>query len=96
MNTKYIGFPAILPDNEYTYFRYVEGSIGSVDHAASVQFTNMLHAVNIRIAPSRPILIDGIIESLQDIHNRLSLKMEYSKSMKTSAVISFNISLENN
>lgn len=96
MQTKYIGFPSILQDNEYTYFRYIEGSIGSVDEGASIQFTNMIHKINIRVAPSIPILIDTILSNLQDLHNRFNLRMDYSKSMKTSAAISFNISLENN
>lgn len=87
-------FPKILRNNDELYFMHLEGVLESVDELACVQITRHTNKYSFRIAPSVPKYINTIIEELTAFHNRFGIRMNMSKSIKTNAVIDFDISLE--
>lgn len=92
---KKINFPAIIPDNELAYIRYLEGVISSIDEYADVQITKLFQGVSIRVAPSSPILFNNLMQSLQDMHNSIGIRVDFSKSMKAGGNIFFIINDKN-
>ena len=87
-------FPKILRGNDELYFVHLEGVLESVDELASVQITKHSNKYSFRIAPSLPKYINSIIDELVNFHNRFGIRMNMGKSIKTNAVIDFEISLE--
>jgi hypothetical protein len=86
-------FPTILPDNDELYLLQIEGIIESVDELCSVEIRRLHNSYSFRIAPSLPKYTNMIIQELFNYNNRLGIKLDMSKSIKTSAIISFQISL---
>lgn len=86
-------FPEILSDNDEMYFSQLEGIVESVDELCSMEIRKSPNHYIFRIAPSVPKYTNMIIEELFNYHNRLGIRLNMSKSIKTSAVISFQISL---
>ena len=87
-------FPPVMRDNDNLYFLHVEGVLESVDEYACMQIVYKGDKCSFRIAPSLPMYINSIIEELIKFHNRLGMRMDMSKSIKTNATIAFDISLE--
>jgi hypothetical protein len=87
-------FPRILRTNDELYFLHLEGVLESIDELASMQIIKHKHKYSFRIAPSIPKYINPIIEELTKFHNKFGLRMNMAKSIKTNAVIDFDISLE--
>lgn len=82
-----------IPDNDVKYFSLLEGVINSSDELAIMEIRKHPTAYNFRIAPSSPNYIQPLIKALNALHTLLGITMEYSKSMKNSSSINFNISL---
>lgn len=89
-----VGFPSILLDNESTYFSYLVGYIESIDSNCTVQITKKPTGINIRISPSEPKYASNIIVAVKQFHNLFGMNLDFSKSMKTSVTINFNINLD--
>jgi hypothetical protein len=87
-------FPSILKENEKNYFAQLEGIICSVDELSSLQITNAKYNYIFRLAPSHPKYTNMLIEEIIKYHNLLSIRLDFSKSIKTTAVILFKLSLE--
>lgn len=87
-------FPHILKENEETYFAQFEGIISSVDELSSVQITFTGEKYIFRIAPSHPQYMNILIEELIKYHNLFGIRLDFSKSMKTTAIILFKLNLE--
>lgn len=87
-------FPSVLDDNTETYFKYIEGIVSSVDVNASIEFTKRVTGISVRVAPSAPKFFKFLQKDIEHVHNSLQLRMEYSKSMKSSYTIHFNIEFE--
>jgi hypothetical protein len=88
-------FPSILKENTANYFAQLEGIISSVDELCSVTITCTGDKYIFRIAPSHPMYTDMLIEELIKYHNMLHIRLDFSKSIKTSAVILFKLNLVN-
>jgi hypothetical protein len=86
-------FPHILRENEKTYFAHLEGILSSVDELCSLQITYTGDKYIFRLAPSHPKYINNIVESLIQFHNLISIRLDFSKSMKTTAIILFKLNL---
>jgi hypothetical protein len=84
-------FPEVIDDNTETYFTHLQGVVESIDINASIEVTKKLSGVNIRIAPSENKYFNLLRKDVENIHNLLKLRMNYSKSMKASGTINFNI-----
>lgn len=86
-------FPEILTDNDEVYFARLEGIIDSVDELSSMQITRNTNAYHFRIAPSHPRYMNMLFEELLKFHNLYGIRLNISKSIKTTGTISFEITL---
>jgi len=86
-------FPKILSDNEMTYFAHLEGVLTSVDELCSLQITYTTEAYSFRIAPSLPKYNNMLLEEIFKLHNIFGIRLEVSKSIKTTGTIVFKINL---
>lgn len=91
VNTKF--FPEVMQDNEMSYFAHLEGIIDSIDELSSMEITKKPNAYHFRIATSLPKYNDMLIEELLKFHNMFHIKINMSKSIKTSATIVFEITI---
>lgn len=91
VNTKF--FPEVMQDNEMSYFAHLEGIIDSIDELSSMEITKKPTAYHFRIATSLPKYNNMLIEELLKFHNMFHIKLNMSKSIKTSATIVFEIEL---
>jgi hypothetical protein len=88
-------FPEIMNDNEEAYFNLLSSVIESVDEYASVEIIKCPKAYHTRVASSASIYNNLLIEEILKLNNLFQIKIDLSKSIKTSSVINFNINLEN-
>jgi hypothetical protein len=88
-------FPEVMPDNELAYFAHLEGIISSVDELSSLEITKNPASYHFRLAPSLPKYNDMLLEEILKFHNMFQIKLNLSKSIKSSATIVFEIDLAN-
>jgi hypothetical protein len=88
-------FPEVMQDNELAYFAHLEGIIDSIDELSTLEITKNPHSYHFRLAASVPRYNDLLLEELLKFHNMFQIKLDLSKSIKTSATITFEINLEN-
>ena len=86
-------FPKIMPHNDEIYFAHLEGIIDSIDELSTMEIIKHPRSYSFRLAPSLPKYTNAIIEELFKFHNQFQIKLNMSKSIKTSAVIAFEITL---
>lgn len=77
-------FPKILSDNEDIYFSSLKGIIESVDELASLEITRCPTTYTFRLIPSLPKYTNMLIEEILKFHNLLQLRLDMSKSIKSS------------
>ena len=88
-------FPEVMQDNEIAYFAHLEGIISSVDELSTLEITKNPNAYHFRLAPSLPKYNEMLLEELLKFHNMFQIRLSLSKSIKSSATITFEINLEN-
>ena len=88
-------FPSILTENDSAYFAHLEGVIGSVDELCSLQITRSPESYSFRLASSHPKYNDMLIQELLQFHTLFKIRLELSKSIKTTGTIVFKIKLNN-
>jgi hypothetical protein len=86
-------FPKIMSHNDEVYFAHIEGIIDSIDELSTMEIIKHPRSYSFRLAPSLPKYTNAIIEELFKFHNQFQIKLNMSKSIKTSAVIAFDITL---
>jgi hypothetical protein len=86
-------FSEVMPDNEIAYFAHLEGVINSVDELSSLEITKNPHSYHFRLAPSLPKYNEMLLEEILKLHNIFKIKLNLSKSIKSSATITFEIQL---
>ena len=91
MQIIYRFFPEILADNDENYFQLVSAVIESVDELASLEVCKMPTTYNFRLIPSMPKYTNTLIQELTKLHNLFHLKLDLSKSIKSSSVIIYKI-----
>ena len=82
-----------MQDNEMSYFAHLEGLIDSIDELSSMEITRKPNAYQFRIATSLPKYNNMLIEELLKFHNMFHIKLNMSKSIRTSATIVFEITI---
>jgi hypothetical protein len=87
------GFLRVLTDNEDTYFRHLNGIIDSVDELSTLEITKTPHSYHFRLAPSLPMYNEMLLEEILKFHNMFKIRLNLSKSIKSSATITFEINL---
>jgi len=86
-------FPEVMHDNEIAYFAHLEGIIDSIDELCSMEVTKNPHSYHFRIATSVPKYNEMLLQELLKFHNLFQIKLNLSKSIKSSATIVFEIEL---
>lgn len=79
-------------DNDAVYLAHLEGIIDSVDEFASMEVTKDKEGCSFRLVPSTPQYIPMLLEEILNFHNMFRIKLELSKSIKSSCTIAFKIS----
>lgn len=87
-------FPEVIQDNESAYFAHLEGIVSSIDELAILEITKSPRSYNFRLAPSVPKYNSLLLEEILKFHNLYNIKLQLSKSIKTSATINFKINLD--
>jgi len=86
-------FPEVMQDNELAYFSHLEGIIASVDELSTLEITHNPNSYHFRLAPSLPMYNEMLLQELLKLHNIFQIKLNLSKSIKSSATIVFEIEL---
>ena len=87
-------FPSIMQDNDEVFLAHLEGVISSVDELCSLEITKNSDSYRFRIAASHPMYNNMLIEEILKFCNTFKIRIDMSKSIKTSSVITFEINLE--
>jgi hypothetical protein len=82
-----------MQDNDETFLAHLEGVISSVDELCSLEITKNIESYKFRIACSLPKYNNMLIEEILKFCNLFQIRIDMSKSIKTSSVISFEINL---
>lgn len=86
-------FPKVMQDNDETFLAHLEGVISSVDELCSLEITKSLESYRFRIACSLPKYNNMLIEEILKFCNMFKIRLDMSKSITTSSVITFEINL---
>ena len=87
-------FPKVMQDNDEIFLAHLEGVISSVDELCSLEITKNTDSYRFRIAASLPKYNNMLIEEIFKFCNLFNIKLDMSKSIKTSSVITFEIDLD--
>ena len=87
-------FPPVMLDNEEVYFSHLEAVIDSVDELSMMEIVKTPNSYHFRLVPSLPRYNQMLLEEILKFHNMFHIKLNLSKSIKSSATINFEISLE--
>jgi hypothetical protein len=88
-------FPSIISDNEETYFRHLEGIIASLDKYAAISLTRKPEGISVRITPSDYPSLTSILSQVKKVNTLFGIEVEFSKSIKSSNIICYNININN-
>jgi DNA-binding phage protein len=86
-------FPKVMQDNDEIFLAHLEGVISSVDELCSLEITKSLESYRFRIACSLPKYNNMVIEEILKFCNLFHIRLDMSKSIKTTSVITFEINL---
>lgn len=84
-----------MQDNEIAYFAHLEGIISSVDELSILEVTKNPQSYHFRLAASLPKYNNMLLEEILKLHNLFKIRLDLSKSIKSSATIVFEINLDN-
>jgi hypothetical protein len=87
-------FPKVMQDNDEVFLAHLEGVISSVDELCSLEITKNINSYKFRIAASLPKYNNMLIEEILKFCNMFKIRIDMSKSIKTTSVITFEITLE--
>ena len=87
-------FPKLMQDNDEVFLAHFEGIVNSVDELCSLEITKSLESYRFRIATSLPKYNNMVIEEILKFCNMFHIRVDMSKSIKTSSVITFEINLD--
>ena len=86
-------FDDVLSENEIRYFMHLEGMLESIDELANVEIIKTINAYKFRIAPSIALYRDVLFDRIIELHKMLHIKLNISKSIKSSGTIYFDITI---
>lgn len=84
-----VNIPKLLKDNDAAYLNHVEYVIRTIDEDAELTVTQRLSSIGFQIIPSDINLKPFIIKSIRKTHYKLDIKIDFSKSVNASNIISF-------
>lgn len=80
-------------DNEIIYFNFLQGIVDSIDYLSTLEVTRTPKAYHFRLCPSSSKFTDTLIKELNVFHNMINIKLSFSKSIKSSASIIFEVEI---
>ena len=92
--TNFRNFPSVILDNDEVFFQHFIAIVDSVDELCSLEITKNIDNYRFRIAASLPKYNNMLIEEILKFCNMFKIRVDMSKSIKTSSVITFEINLE--
>lgn len=92
--TNFRNFPSVILDNDEVFFQHFIAIVDSVDELCSLEITKSLESYRFRIACSLPKYNNMVIEEILKFCNMFKIRIDMSKSIKTSSVITFEINLD--
>jgi hypothetical protein len=92
--TNFRHFPSVNLDNDMVFIQYLIAVVDSVDELCSIEITRNVDSYRFRIASSLPKYNNMLIEEILKFCNLFHIKLDMSKSIKTTSVITFKITLE--
>ena len=84
-----INIPKLMLDNDAAYINHVEYVVSTIDEDAKLTIIQKLDSVGFQVIPSNPKLKPFIIKAIRKTHYKLGLKIDFSKSVNASDLISF-------
>lgn len=89
------GFVQLLSDNDEVFLSHVSAIVESVDEYASMEITKAPNQLHFRLAASLPKYNKMLLEEILKLHNMFSIRLDLSKSIKTSGTINFSLPIGN-
>lgn len=92
--TNFKNFPSVILDNDEVFFQHLIAIVDSVDELCSLEITKNINSYRFRIAASLPKYNNMLIEEILKFCNMFKIRLDMSKSIKTTSVITFEINLD--
>lgn len=86
-------FPEVMADNDEVYLNHLIGVIEAIDELSSLEITKTPTSFHFRLAPSVPKYNPILLEEILKLHNLFHIRLNLSKSIKSSATLVFSIDL---
>jgi hypothetical protein len=84
-----INIPKLMLDNDAAYINHVEYVINTIDEDARLTVIQKISSIGFQIIPSDIKLKSFIIKAIRKTHYKLGLKIDFSKSVNATNIISF-------
>jgi len=84
-----INIPKLMLDNDAAYINHVEAVIKSIDEECKLNIRKRSDSLAFQVTPSISALKPFIIKAIRKSHYKLGLKIDFSKSVNASDLISF-------
>lgn len=91
MKIIYKNIGSVVLENDRAYLNVLEAVLNSVDELCTLEINKEPKAYSFRVATSSPSYLTPIIESLNSLHNAFNIKVDFSKSIKSSSSIFYKI-----
>lgn len=84
-------FPKIVLDNDNVFLEHLKGIIESTDEFAKMEISKTPEALHFRIVTSLPKYTIPLLEEILKFCNFYKIRLDLSKSIKSSGTLSFNL-----
>lgn len=84
-----INIPKLMLDNDAAYINHVEAVIRSIDDDCKLSIRKRNEGLGFQVKPSITALKPFLIKAIRKSHYKLGLKIDFSKSVNASDLISF-------
>lgn len=86
-------FLGVINDNDSSYFSMLEGLCDSIDPDSAMTVIKGSNGYHFRLIPSSSNSIDHLVREITTLSSMVGVQLELSKSIKSTSVISFFLSL---
>ncbi|MBC7088628.1 MAG: hypothetical protein H5T96_09235 [Tissierellales bacterium] len=86
-------FPEIMLDNDENYLLHLEGVCESIDELCEMEIIKSIDSYKFRISTSHPKYNQTLLQEIIKLNNLYQIRLDISKSIRTSGVLEFGINL---
>lgn len=83
----------LLPDNDRGYISMLEAVINTVDEFSTLEIRRNITDYSFRIAITSQDYLPRLIKELNQLNNLIGIKVDFSKSIRSSSSLAFKINL---